>query len=136
MNIPTLIKKIWRKLINASKPPITIKESFGQNLVIEDSSILLDGSVCYFNPAFSRENRECIFIGKKCLLQANFYFEHENGKITIGDNVYMGSVTLISKSEISIGNNVTMELRYMTMMRIVLIGKKDNMIMKECIMII
>jgi len=108
MNILTLIKKARRKLINASKPPITIKDIFGDNLEMEESSILLDGSICYFNPAYSRENRKCIIVSKKCLLQANFYFEHEKGKITIGDNVYMGKVTLISKTEISIGNNVTM----------------------------
>lgn len=108
MSIVTLFKKAYIKLKSAVAEPKPVRERFGSNLVMDETSILQEGSGFYFNPKYSRENRPCIIIGKKCLIRATFIFEHELGKVTIGDNVYIGGATLISKTEIAIGNNVTM----------------------------
>ena len=46
-------------------------------------------------------------IGKNCIMSGNFIFESEQGKIVVGNNTYIGNSTLISRSSIEIGNNVT-----------------------------
>lgn len=100
--------KIIQKLKNAFTKPVSVRERFGENLVIGKDSILREGSRCYFNPKFNRTNRKCIQIGTKSLIQAGFTFEDEGGKVTIGDNVYIGDANFISRCGITVGNNVTM----------------------------
>jgi len=45
--------------------------------------------------------------GSHCILSGSYIFETDTGKITIGDRVHIGNSTFISKSEIIIGNDVT-----------------------------
>lgn len=45
--------------------------------------------------------------GKHCVLDGNYVFETQSGKITIGDRVHIGGSTLISINEIIIENDVT-----------------------------
>ncbi len=51
--------------------------------------------------------RKYLTIGKNCIIHGTFIFESEEGKIEIGNHSYIGASTFISKSSISIGDNVT-----------------------------
>ena len=53
------------------------------------------------------ESRKYLVIGKDCIVSGNFIFESTEGCITIGDHSYIGGGTYISRSSITIGNNVT-----------------------------
>jgi acetyltransferase-like isoleucine patch superfamily enzyme len=52
-------------------------------------------------------NRKYLVIGEECMIDGNYIFEKESGKITIGNRVHIGSSTLISIDRIDIGNDVT-----------------------------
>ncbi|WAC15521.1 acyltransferase [Dyadobacter pollutisoli] len=65
-----------------------------------------DGIKLFFHT--KREERNYVTIGKKCIINADFIFETEKGKITIGDNVHIGNASFICRTSISIGNDVTM----------------------------
>lgn len=112
MGIAIAIKKIYNKCKNLFKEDVQIitspKDIFGDNLQISDDSYLLSGSSFYVNPIFKRTVKPSIIIGSRCLIKASFIFEHIEGKVSIGNNVYIGGASLISKSSISIGNDVTM----------------------------
>jgi acetyltransferase-like isoleucine patch superfamily enzyme len=101
-------KKVINKFRSVFKKPKTPVELMGKNLQLGEGSILLTGSYCYFNPKYSRDNRKCILIGNKSLIKASFSFEHDSGLVQIGNNVYIGGATFISRSSIIVGNNVTM----------------------------
>lgn len=47
-------------------------------------------------------------IGSNCMIDGTFVFETETGMIKVGDRCHIGNGTLISKSRIEIGNDVTM----------------------------
>lgn len=46
-------------------------------------------------------------IGDDCIVGGNFVFESPQGKVTVGDHTYIGASTFISRSSITVGNNVT-----------------------------
>ena len=52
-------------------------------------------------------NRKYLSIGSDSIVAGNFIFESEQGKITIGNHSYIGGGAYISRSSITIGNNVT-----------------------------
>ena len=56
----------------------------------------------------TRENRIYVDVGNKCIINAEFIFETETGKVEIGNNVNIGGAIIISKSHIKIGDDVTM----------------------------
>lgn len=72
----------------------------------DDSSIFLPGTSIRFDAGM--EKRKYVEIGKKCLLNCNFIFESQSGIIKIGNNVHIGGATLISRTSIIIGNDITM----------------------------
>ncbi len=83
------------------------KLQLNQSIMIHETAILL--SNCTFRFDLNKEERFYVEVGKDCLLSAcNFIFESSSGFIKIGDNVNIGGANLISRSEIIIGNNVTM----------------------------
>ena len=47
-------------------------------------------------------------IGTNCMIDGNFVFESEMGMIKVGDRCHIGNGSLISRSRIVIGNDVTM----------------------------
>lgn len=51
--------------------------------------------------------KKYLTIGKNCIIHGTFVFESKEGKIEIGNHSYIGASTLICKSSISIGDNVT-----------------------------
>ena len=46
-------------------------------------------------------------IGDNCIVKGNFFFESKEGYISIGNNCYIGNSNFISRSKITIGDNVT-----------------------------
>ncbi|MES2679849.1 MAG: acyltransferase [Bacteroidota bacterium] len=95
-----------RRLMNKLMLNKQIRKNFATQFFMHDSSVLLKGSRIDFR--VKREERRYVTIGEKCLINATFVFESSEGKITIGDNVHLGGVHLICRSEIVIENDVTM----------------------------
>jgi galactoside O-acetyltransferase len=96
-----IIKKIIKKYL--------LKQSlkrFSENIQIDKTSILTENTNISF--CVKPEERKYIKIGKRCILSCNFTFESKGGNIEIGDNVYIGGATLISRESITIGDNVVM----------------------------
>ena len=73
---------------------------------IPKSTILMSG----FSIRSDRqmENRNYVTVGEKSVLNCKIIFDADQGNVKIGGNVYLGSVMLISRSSIEIGNDVTM----------------------------
>ena len=53
------------------------------------------------------ELRQYISLGQRCTLGCKVVFEAKTGKVDIGNNVHIGKSTLICRSAITIGNDVT-----------------------------
>lgn len=53
------------------------------------------------------DGRIYLTIGNDCIVSGNYIFESKQGKIEIGQHCFIGYSTFISRSSISIGNNVT-----------------------------
>jgi len=94
-----VIKSIYHRLFFKS----ISNNSF---IEIDSSSFLLRESKIRFD--VTPENRKYVFIGDKCLVNAEFIFESHKGIVEIGNNVHLGQVRFISRSSIVIGNDVTM----------------------------
>ena len=78
------------------------------NIQIADSSVLLKS--CVFR--FDAEKSNPVAIGKNSMVGCNFIFESNAGEIIIGDNTFInGGTSLISRSKINIGSNVTIAWR-------------------------
>ena len=94
-----MLKKMLKKIFVGRK---TIANSINSNIIVGEQSVLLSNT-SFRNP----ENHE-IKIGVQCMINCNFIFESDKGKITIGDRVFINSGTnLISRNKIEIGNDVT-----------------------------
>lgn len=75
------------------------------NIIVADNTILLKSCTFRFD---GKEKNNKVSIGDNSMVGCNFVFESDEGKITIGNNSYIGGgTTLISRSHISVGNNVT-----------------------------
>jgi acetyltransferase-like isoleucine patch superfamily enzyme len=98
MFLTSLIKRIRYQLTYGKLPKYLYQ--IGRGSILQPSGIRLSFRT-------RREQRLYVQIGEKCIINADFIFETENGKVEIGDNVHIGSATFISRSGISIGSNVT-----------------------------
>lgn len=97
MNIKKMAKRIRRN--------IHLK-AYENNIYISKSTILNDDFKIHFY--VKPENRNYVHIGNKCLLNCDIYFESNKGSVLIGDNVYIGEAKIISRENVTIGNDVTM----------------------------
>lgn len=71
----------------------------------DPSSILTDAfDIRLDNPC---PDGEYLTIGADCIVSGRFIFESANGHVRIGDHSYIGASTFISRSAITVGNNVT-----------------------------
>ena len=73
---------------------------------INSSTVMLNKNSMRFDVA--PENRKYVQIGERCLIHANFIFESAKGRVQIGNNVHIGNASFISRSEIIVGDDVTM----------------------------
>lgn len=69
-----------------------------------DSYLLKAFNIRLDNPA---EGKIYLKIGNNSIISGTFIFESTEGKISVGNHCYIGASTFISRSSISIGNNVT-----------------------------
>ena len=97
--IPTLFLKIKQLF----KPKLIRHEIY---LRADETTIMLGGAKVRFDAG--NEDREYVNIGKFGIIKADFIFESPKGFIKIGNNVHIGGATLICRTTISIGNDVTM----------------------------
>lgn len=96
---------IYRILVKLSLI-VKSKSDFTKYVVVDPSSFLLNGLNIRFDTEI--EERKYVVIGREGIINANFIFETQYGDIQIGDNVHIGGATLISRNNITIGNDVTM----------------------------
>lgn len=90
------LKDIFKKKKKNKKIPNSV--SVGEN------SVLLPNTSFRFNV----NSKNPIKIGNNCMLNCDFIFESEKGEIEIGDRTFInGGTSLISRSKIKIGNDVT-----------------------------
>lgn len=69
------------------------------------SSILTESfNLCLDNP---ETGKKYLTIGEDCIISGNFIFESTEGQVKIGNHSYIGGSTFISRSQITIGENVT-----------------------------
>ena len=96
MKLIGLLKKIRRKR--------KIKK-FKNYMSLSQNTIYNDGfSIDFRHP---KKGSIYLIIGNNSIINGNFVFETETGKISIGDRCHIGNSTFISKSKIEIGNDVT-----------------------------
>lgn len=100
----TIIKRVLKKL----KPKAEEKPAIRQNIYISvpESTIFLDGTSIRFDN--STDDRKYITVGEYGIIRASFIFESSSGYIKIGNNVHIGSATIICRSSIEVENDVTM----------------------------
>lgn len=90
------LKDIFKRKKKIKKIPNSV--SVGEN------SVLLPNTSFRFD--VNSENP--VKIGNDCMINCNFIFESEKGEIEIGDRTFInGGTSLISRSKIKIGNDVT-----------------------------
>lgn len=73
--------------------------------IAHPSSILTES----FNLRLDNPERgkKYLTIGEDCIISGNFIFESTEGQVKIGNHSYIGGSTFISRSQITIGDNVT-----------------------------
>lgn len=98
-NIKISINRIYNKGVK----PLNVQQDHnsiekGVNTITKGLSI----DVRKVNP----QEEKRLLIGKNSVVSGNYVFETEKGKITIGDNTFIGGGLFVCVDSISIGNNV------------------------------
>ncbi len=100
MNVVYLIKAfIWR-IIHPRGNTNNIKTYCS----VHPSAILHNFSIRTDKPY---KGRKYVEIGKNSIVSGTYIFESEEGHVSIGEHSYIGGGTFISRSNIEIGNHVT-----------------------------
>ena len=100
------IKQILKRVFFKKTKEGSRSENEKKFLKVNSNSIIKDGTIFDFRT--KNENRIYIEIGEKCLINSTFTFETTSGFIKIGNNVHLGNVHFICRSNITIEDNVTM----------------------------
>lgn len=90
------IKKIFKRRFLKKMQPFYI--SHPSSILTSSFNLRLD------NP---ERGKKYLTIGKNCIISGNFIFESTEGQVKIGNHSYIGGSTFISRSQITIGDNVT-----------------------------
>ena len=93
------------KMLKKARIKYTLKQLDEYLNLAEDSYYGLGFIVDIRHP---QKGRTYLEIGSNCMIEGKFVFETETGMIKVGDRCHIGNGTLISKSRIEIGNDVTM----------------------------
>ncbi len=70
---------------------------------IDNSSIIEGMNLDLRNPV---DNKQYLTIGKDCMIHANIIFESQAGEVIIGDRVFLGNSTIISRTKVEFGNDI------------------------------
>ncbi|KFL34038.1 MULTISPECIES: acyltransferase [unclassified Sulfurospirillum] len=96
-----MIKQILNKLFY--NPYRFIKKY--QNILLAENTILLKSCTFRFD---GKDKQNKVSIGNNTMVGCSFIFESDEGEIEVGNNTFInGGTSLISRSKITIGNNVT-----------------------------
>ncbi len=79
------------------------KNRYKNLLKVHDSTLFLNSFS--INSRFSKINRK-IVIGKDCLIGVEIFLESDNAKVEIGDRVYIGKSSIISRNAIKFENDI------------------------------
>ncbi|MFL9481556.1 acyltransferase [Chitinophagaceae bacterium LWZ2-11] len=101
-----MIRRLIEKVLSKTLSLVRKKDNKINSLQKGESTILLEGTEIKFTT--SKEDRDYVNIGEKCLIKSTFLFETHRGKITIGNNVHIGGAFMICRSEIIIKDDVLM----------------------------
>jgi galactoside O-acetyltransferase len=105
MNVLSKIKNKIIRLFRGTAGAANNSEKL-QFVSLDKSTVLLHGLNIRFD--VGQEQRKYVEIGEKGLISANFIFESQKGFVKIGNNVHIGGATFISRSSITIEDDVTM----------------------------
>lgn len=99
----SLIKDLFNRVrYKLGNPPVSKNYyTLGEGTIMEPYGIKIS-----FHS--NRQERVYVEVGERCILNSQFIFETETGKVKIGNNVQMGGTMIICKSAVTIGNDVTM----------------------------
>lgn len=97
-----MLKRIIRKFRKKN-----LQAALSKNVSIHGTSVFTGGSP-RIEFRTKKNDRKYVIIGEKCIINALFTFETENGLVKIGNNVHLGGVQFISKTEIEVKDDVTM----------------------------
>lgn len=89
-----MMKEVLKRIYKAY-----LKSKYKNRLTIGKESRLA------FN-RFSYKDNCSIFIGDQSIVEANFYFDKEGGKIIIGNRTFIGGSKIICAKDIEIGDDV------------------------------
>lgn len=71
--------------------------------VIDTSTIINNLNLDVRNPL---ENKQYLSIGSDCMINANVIFESQKGEVIIGNRVFLGGCTIISRSRVEFENDI------------------------------
>lgn len=105
------MKNIFRRVLRRLIPGLSIEDEanvgyLGYRGNVGSSTKILVGSNIRFD--VESEDRVYVNIGEKGIIKASFIFESNQGIVNIGNNVHIGGATFISRTSITIENDVTM----------------------------
>lgn len=92
------IKRVFAPKQELKETQLSLHSIIGSGTINRGINLRLDNPVV---------GKQYLTIGEDCIVGGNFIFESTEGKITIGNHSYIGGSTFISRSSITIGNNVT-----------------------------
>jgi acetyltransferase-like isoleucine patch superfamily enzyme len=76
--------------------------NYSKYLTSGNSILLPNFNISVTNP----QKRIYVTVGNDTMLDCQIYFESGNGKVDIGNRVYIGGSTIICRSKIEFGNNI------------------------------
>ena len=100
-----IFKRIYRRIFNIKEK--SSREIYDRYIHISKDTVS-KGINFRFDAPEKLEERKYTNIGSKGIIYGNFIFETEKGEIIIGNNVHIGSATLICRNKIVIKDDVTM----------------------------
>jgi acetyltransferase-like isoleucine patch superfamily enzyme len=92
-----MLNKIINLLLNKILSP---KIRYGKSLLIGNGTVFLNNFNIYNN-----KNNE-VLIGENSIIGATIIFENKEGKVSIGDRVYIGDSKIICKNNITFENDI------------------------------
>lgn len=99
--ITRFLRNLRKTIIKRENVPLSLFQlhsTIGKGTVNRGINLRLDNPVV---------GRKYLTIGDDCIVSGNFIFESTEGNIVIGNHSYIGGGSFISRSSITIGENVT-----------------------------
>ena len=95
------MNKIINYLLNKI---LGVTKRYGAVLQTGESKFLPNFSINN-NRSTGKQNYK-VSVGNQCLLGVSIYLENPDARVTIGDRVYMGNSSIITKTSITLGNDI------------------------------